>query len=554
MYRVLVFMKMLGLFLPALLALVASASAATVEVKPARWADGQIVLTESCLVTNAPARILQVFLQIDRNATVSKPIANGLGAAGDLLRQWAKEGSAAGNHGDVYDNHDMDHSNMSYASFPQLTRVEFDESFKKRGLHHGLQHQLLYNAVTIGNSSTALVNGPFWRCQGRNALTLSSAGGRLYLQYRSNHLYFYPEHRDYDPGHNGAGGKGHGDVLPANHPYILLSQGSSGSDRVFMDAVAATLAAFQPETKRRLAEKGLLMPGVQMIFRMSNRQVQKPADYLTGAAHPPVFDGKEVDVEKMVRLAHAIGTNALPPLAQLKVEEETLGEVGRDYFDAGPRERLLDTPCAVARVVKSLSYTRRMVLDAGPSLDPQGKPLAYHWVVLRGDSERIRIRPLDAAQRRVVVEVDYHPRRPIAPGSDMESSRVDLGLFVHNGHHYSPPAFVSLLYLDHEKREYDEQRRIRAVDYAAAATKDNYVDPAIDCRRDWRDEFQYDVAGRLLGWTRRRGEQREEFTADGRLITKRDAEGRPAETRPVRYRIQSKPDAVPVLEQQVVTE
>lgn len=525
-----------------------------VKPEPARWSEGQVLVNASCLVTNVQARLVQVFLQIDRNATASKPIANGLGKAGDLLRQWAATNTAAGNHGDVYDNHDGDHSNMSYGAFPQLTRVEFDESLKKIGAHNGLQYRLVYNAVTIGNSSTALVNGPFWRCQGRNALTLSAAGGHLYLQYRSNHLYFYPEHRDYDPGHNGTGGKGYGDVLPANHPYIILSQGSSGSDRVFMDAVAATLAAFQPEVKRRLVEKRLLMPAIQMIFRSSSQLVQKPEQYLTGIAHPPVFDGKHIDVEKMVRLAHSITPEALPPLAQLVVAEENLGIVGRDYFDVADRERLLDTPCAVARVVKSFAYTRRMVLDAQTSLDPQDKPLAYHWVILRGDPERIRIRPLDATRRRVEFEVDYHPRRPIAPGSDMESNRIDIGLFVHNGRHYSPPAFVSLLYLDNEKREYDEQRRIRAVDYTHPETRDNYVDPAIDARKDWRDEFRYAVNGKLLDWTRRRGEQRQEFTAEGRLITRRGLDGQPQETRKVTYRIQAKPNTAPVLEQQTATE
>ena len=167
-----------------------------------------------------------------------------------------------------------------------------------------------------------------------------------------NHLYFYPVHVDNNPGHNGAAGKGHGDVLPANTPYIVLSQGSSGSDVVFLDAFAAALAALRPEVKRDLAASGTLMPALQMVFRMSNRQVAKPEDYLTGKAHPTAFQGAQVDAEKMVTLAHGIKPEVLPPMVQLKVLEEDRGVVGRDYFDAGPRERLFDTPCAVARVVK----------------------------------------------------------------------------------------------------------------------------------------------------------------------------------------------------------
>ena len=120
--------------------------------------------------------------------------------------------------------------------------------------------------------------------------------------------------------------------MPANTPYLLLSQGSSGSDVVFLDALVATLAALRPEVKRELAASGTLMPTLQMIFRMSNRPVAKPEDYLTGKAHPTAFEGSQVDAEKMVTLAHGIKPEVLPPMVQLKVLEEDVG---------GRRPRLL---------------------------------------------------------------------------------------------------------------------------------------------------------------------------------------------------------------------
>ena len=55
----------------------------------------------------------------------------------------------------------------------------------------------------------------------------------------------------------------YGDVYPANTPYVITSQGSSGSDQVFLSAVACTLAAFRPETKELLVRTGTLMPTVQ---------------------------------------------------------------------------------------------------------------------------------------------------------------------------------------------------------------------------------------------------------------------------------------------------
>jgi hypothetical protein len=438
---------------------------------------------------------------------------------------------------------------MNFRTFPQLSRVIYGDEAQKRHLHWGLQRWFMYNAVCIGNSSTALTSSPAWRCQGRLALTEPGVPVLLYLQYAGNHLYLYPVHVDNNPGHNGAQGKGYGDVLPANTPYLLLSQGSSGSDVVFLDALVATLAALRPEVKRDLAASGALMPALQMIFRMSNHAVARPEDYLTGKAHPTAFEGAQVDAAKMVALAHDIKPEVLPPLVQLKVLEEDQGVVGRDYFDIGPRERLFDTPCAVARIEKSSKYERRMVLSAKGSKDLRNAPLTYHWAVLRGDPARIRINKLNAEGSKVELLVTYHERAAIAPGNVRESNRVDIGAFVHNGTYYSAPAFVSLYSLDNEKRVYDDKHRIRSVDYNDPAVRDNYVDPLLDFHKDWRDEYHYADNGSLAGWTRIRGDRREEFTAEGRLVLEQGKDGKPAKTAAVRYRGKPSPNGMQALEQ-----
>lgn len=503
------------------------------QVTPAEIQDGQVLVGESNTAWNAKLGVFHTLFKLERNATADRPIAVGLGKAGDLLRTWYEEGTAAGNHGDLYDNHDSDHSNMNFKAFPQLTRIEFSEEARKRRVHHGLQLSFLYNGITIGNSSTALTSGPFWRSQARHALTNPRGAGLLYLQYMGNHMYFYPEHRDHDPQ---VDGKGHGDVFAANTPYMIVSQGSSGSDRAFMNAIVATLAAFRPEVKQKLAKSGALMAAVQMIFRSSsNKMVETPADYLTGKAHPTVFDGRQIQMDKMVTLAHDMTPESLPPMVQLKVIEEDQAVVGRDYFDMGPRERMFDTPCAIARVVKSTKYDRRMVVSAQASKDLDGKPLTYHWIVLRGDADRIRINKLDDDGSQVELIVPYHERRPISSGSKMESNRVDIGVFVDNGQHYSAPGFVCFYYLDNEKRVYDDQHRIQVLDYTDPAVKGRYVDPLLDLPKDWRDEYRYADDGSLLGWTRIRGEDRQEFTADGELILEKDDDGKPSKTTPVRY-------------------
>ena len=225
---------------------------------------------------------------------------------------------------------------------------------------------------------------------------------------------------------------------------------------------------------------------------------------------------------------------------------------GRDCFDGGKGEKLFDTPCAIARVVRTLHYRRRMVVSAEPSQDSGGRPLEYHWSVLRGDAERIKINRLNEEGSVVELLIPYHERAPVSPGNPIESNRVDIGAFVHDGVHYSPPAFVTFFYLDNEKRLYDEQHRIQVVDYQDPEVSKNYVDPVIDIAKDWRDEYHYDESGELSGWTRIRGESQEQFTAEGLLITKTDAEGRRTQARRVRYVLKPRPNRVPILEQQTI--
>ncbi len=385
-----------------------------------------------------------------------KPITTRKDKVGQLLEQWHKEGTAAGNVGDVYDNRDGAHSDLNTAPFPQLRRhVYTEEDLKLK--RHWAAIRVIRPQVTFGNSSTSAPP----QSGGSNVrMYYTQARGLafLYEQYTKNNLYIYPEHRDHDPGHNGFG-DGYGDLYPTNTPYLIASQGSSGSDQPFMRAVPTTLAAFRPDVKKRLIETGMLMPTLQYVFRLSNKQLKSPEEYLTGKAHPTVFEGSNVDDLKMIQLAHELTLETLPPMVKLEVVEEDQPKNGVDYFEpAGVDEKLADTPSVIARIVRGKEYQRRMVVRADGSSDPNKKALTYHWVVLRGDAERIQIKKLDAVGSKVELLVAYHERRPIAPGSLMESNRVDIGVFVHNGKHYSPPGFVTFYSLDSEARVYQKNR------------------------------------------------------------------------------------------------
>jgi hypothetical protein len=402
-----------------------------------------------------------------------KPVTTRKDKVGQLLDQWWKEGTAAGNVGDVYDNRDGAHSDLNTAPFPQLTRYAYsDDDIKQR--RHWAAARVLRPQVTFGNSSTS-ASPTFGGSNIRMYYTRTAGIAFLHEQYTKNNLYIYPEHRDHDVGHNGPS-EGFGDLYPTNTPYLIASQGSSGSDQPFMRAVPTTLAAFRPDVKKKLVESGLLMPTIQYLLRSTSKHVKSPDDYLTGRAHPSVFEGDAVDELKMMQAAHDLSLDKLPPLAQIAVLEEEEPKLGVDYFeptDSKVTEKLADTPCVVARIWRGKQPTRRMVLSAEKSFDVNKHPLTFHWIVLRGDPKRIQIKKLDDAGAKIELTLRHHERMPIAPGSAMESNRVDIGVFVHNGHHYSPPAFVTWYSLDSETRTHAAGGRVLAIDYGMGENRMN---------------------------------------------------------------------------------
>lgn len=402
------------------------------------------------------------------------PIYTAKSPVGELLRKWFAEGTAAGNIGDWYDNRDRTHSELDRRNFPQLQKHVYSEEELKFRRDWAARGTVLPK-VAFGNSSTSApvtLTGSNPRMMYTNPKGLPA----LYEQFTKNNLYIYPEHQDHDPGHNGVPANGYGDMYPANSPYLIVSQGSSGSDQPFMRAIPLTLAAFRPEVKKKLIESGLLMPTVQMIFRTSNKQLKDPKDYLTGLAHPPVFEGSWVDELKMVEAAHAIQAGDIPPMVKIKALEEDKAVAGVDYFEDDETEKHADTPYVISRFFRGSAQTRRMVVSAEESHDLNQRPLTFHWSVLRGDASRIKINYLNDAHSKAELIVPFHARRTDEHDSKIETNRIDIGIFANNGAHYSAPAFVTWFCFDNEARTYDAQGHVTEIGYGFGETTFNVTD------------------------------------------------------------------------------
>jgi hypothetical protein len=393
--------------------------------------------------------------------------------ASQLINQWFRAGTAAGLEGVFYDNRDRKHSDLGIATYPQLEPLTYTAEEREKKLDWGRQLRAYPGKVIVGNSSTA---SPANQAGSHQRMYYLHPKGLsfLYQQYRFNALYVYPEHRDHDPGSNGP--DGYGDLYPANSPYLISSQGSSGSDRAFMYAVLKTIAAFSPETRETLIKNGLLMPTVQAIFRRSNRQEERAADYFSGTAHPSAFDGKLIDEEAMVKRAHAMTVAAIPPLAQLEILQGPPDlKTNIDFFEPeqwGITDELLGaSPCSIAWVFRGPEYRRVVRLSAKSSVDLEQRKLRYRWVVLRGDSKLITIETAGDNDAEATISVAYHARRPISPGSLLGSNRVDIGLFAiaetDGKEVVSAPAFVSFTSLPNEHRSYSEDGRLVEIFYGA---------------------------------------------------------------------------------------
>lgn len=456
--------------------------------------DGQRVLARVVL-PSAAAPVLGAYLK--------EP-------AHQLLRRLVASGQAAGNGGDLYENRDRSHSLLRAKAHPQLTRVIYDPNLQRRGLDYGLGLTMLFDAPLIGNSSTAQTGNALWRSQPRLALTVDGGPARLYQNYRAGQIHVYPEHRDHDPER--------GDLLPANTPYMLISQGSSGSDQPHLEALAMILAAFRPDTKAILRETGLIAPTIQMVYRRARVGVRSRAAYLSGAAHPSVFRERDIDLVRMVGLANAILPGEVPPVVQLKILEESQAVPGVDVFGEGLSEVLFDTPSAIARIWRTRLGRRSMVVTAADTEDPNGRGLTFDWVMLRGDRERIRITPLTPDGRYAHIEMDWQDPQPTPGSPDVLSPRIDIGVFANNGVHDSAPAFISVLLPHHETRVYEaEADPVQPVSINRDAPED-YADPLLFPETPWRDVFQYGPGGEFSGWVRFRKSGESRYDAQGRRL------------------------------------
>ncbi len=366
----------------------------------------------------------------------------------------------AGNVGDLYNNRDNFHSNISVDyHLPQGDLMMHNPA---SALYKGDPYP---GWVVFGNASRAYTTGDNWASLLRYNMFSQYTLDKLYGQYIANTHYWYPEHRDHDDK----------DQFHGKIPYVGISQGSSGSETGDLRAMMLALRDLKPDVKARLARDryrvfidgkvysvGLLVPTLQMIYRRAS--VATDAEYLSAQAHPSAFDNN-YQTSVITSMARALEVDDLPPMVQLEVQSETFAVYNNK------EERLFTTPASICRIFREQVYTPQMVVSAQKSFDTNGRPLTFHWVVLRGDPQHVRVTPLGADQAMAQIEIDYHPETTI-DGTIRLTNMVEVGVFVHNGAYYSAPGFITSFTLNNEERTYDAAGNLQSIQ-----TNSNYVHP-----------------------------------------------------------------------------
>ncbi len=418
-------------------------------------------------------------------------------SASRVLRLLHGRGIANGFQGILYDNRDRGHSDLKQDLYPRLHRVAYGPRLQSMGLDYGLARSILYPGVVFGNSSTAITGGPYARSIPRIAMTSDEAAASSAWLYSNNHIYIYPEHRDYDSV----------DKYPAHWPYHLVSQGSSGSDQPFLRAVAATLAALPSDTLKFMKEHGLVSPTIHMILRRNLRHVVTPSDYFSGVAHRPVLQGDDLRPGSMVAQAGSLRPENVQAMVLIKVISE---DFTRRAGLAGLDEALFDTPSAIARIWRGFEGRKEIVVSAEDTKDPTGRPITFAWHLFQGDPSKVSIEPFGDRSQNARISIDWHDPFSVPVVSERalqsrESARVDIGVFASNGDGLSAPAVISITFPAHQKRTYLQRQgdtpQLSRIDYDSVSSN-TYFDPVLYWFAKWSDSAIYDDTGKLLGWRR----------------------------------------------------
>ena len=455
---------------------------------------------------------------------------------------WLSGGSGAGNTGDLYVNRDGGHSMLALGDFPNITSIQYDAQARARKLNVDIPNTLFGTTPVFGNISRGRTKGAFWRSMARVSFTDPGIATRMDLFYRNNQFWVIPSVNDV-----GKPELNIDDAFPANAPFQFVSLGASWSDQPFLRAALAASASFRVPTKQALVRRHLMAPTLQWLLRSTQKGIASEDDYLSPSAHPSAFDAKRLDAAEIVKRAHELKMEEIPPAVSLALINSRLfpirfPEPGRDYPDT-LSELLFATPSAISMILRAPDGERTYLVRA--QTFPEPDPTAvFAWRVVHGPADAVKISPplgetINGPENGFAqIKID---RRHL-------TNRIDVACFAKSTHtKFGAPSIISFFPIPQEKRTYRPDGQIAAIDYTNPDRL--YSDPAVALPRHWTDTYDYTPDGKPLGFTRSyNGEASASFTAKGERIVERNPDGTPKKLVRVKYTPRGTGDAIQPVE------
>ena len=511
-------------------------------------AGGTITINETNIVWNFDSGVFEAFVKVGEPKQSLPSLAARYSASKPTsperpyVAAWLSGGSGAGNTGDLYVNRDGGHSMLAVGDFPNLTSIQYDAQAKARKLHLDIPTTLFGSTPVFGNLSRGRTKGAFWRSMARVSFTDPGIAARMDLFYRNNQFWVLPSVNDIArPDLN------IDDAFPANAPFQFVSLGISWSDQPFLRAALAASASFRLPTKQAIVRRRLLAPTLQWLLRRTQKGIGSEDDYLSPSAHPTAFDVKRLDAAELVKRAHELKMEEVPPAVSLSLINSRLypikfPEPGRDYPDT-LSEVLFVTPSAISMILRAPDGERTYLLRA--QTFPEPDPTAvFAWRVVHGPADAVKISPplgetINGPENGFAqITID---RRHL-------TNRIDVACFAQSTHTtFGAPSIISFFPIPQEKRTYRPDGQIAAIDYINPDRV--YSDPAVALPRHWTDTYDYTPDGKPLGFTRSyNGEASASFTVKGERIVERNPDGTPKKLVRVKYTPRGTGDAIQPVE------
>ncbi len=337
------------------------------------------------------------------------------------IATWVAARSASGFTGVTYENRDGTHALLDTSMMSGITAITNDDSVGNWGLAGPSMDP---STILVANVSKAYVSVAASLV--RYQVSWGTGYTRFETPFFNSKLFVYVEHVDV----------GVEDFYPFMTTAVFTSQGSSGSELDDVQKFLTGLAALPSTVRARLHTERTLLSTMQMLHRRT--RVESDQAYLTSLAHPTAMGNAPNDMP-MVLAAHALENDKLPPIAAVSAT------------DAEPPVTIANGPTTIARgFTPSGANEYSVTANATSSRDLNGRPLTFHWRVIRGDPSYVTMVPQNDDESIVRFTFRRHPETTYESDGAGASSRVNrhssllaVALFVHNGIYFSSPVFVT---------------------------------------------------------------------------------------------------------------